>query len=92
MIVSFKHKGLRLFYEKGDSSRLPKPYVLKIRLILTALDAVSSEIDIKALGKNVHLLKGEYEGYWAISITPNYRIIFKFVYPDIIDVDWIDYH
>ena len=57
MIVSIRHKGLRLYYEKGDSSKLQRSHLPKIRLILTALDAIDSEADIKALGKNIHLLK-----------------------------------
>ena len=85
MIVSIRHKGLRLYYEKGDNSKLQKSQLVKIRLILTALDAISSEDDIKALGKNIHILKGEYSGFWALSITGNYRIIFRFEAPDVLD-------
>ncbi len=92
MIVSIRHKGLRLYYEKGDSSKLQRSHLPKIRLILTALDAIDSEADIKALGKNIHLLKGEYSGFWALSVTGNYRIIFRFEAPDILDVDFLDYH
>jgi len=92
MIVSIRHKGLRLYYEKGDSSKLQKSQLVKIRLILTALDAISSEDDIKALGKNIHILKGEYAGFWALSVTGNYRIIFRFEAPDVLDVDFLDYH
>jgi proteic killer suppression protein len=92
MIVSIKHKGLRLYYEKGDGSKLQRPHLIRIKLILSALDAISSEDDIRALGKNIHPLKGEYSGFWALSVTGNYRIIFRFEAPDILDVDYIDYH
>ena len=92
MIVSIKHKGLRLYYEKGDGSKLQRGHLPKIKLILSALDAISSEEDIRALGMHIHPLKGEYAGFWALSVTGNHRILFRFVAPDILDVDYLDYH
>ncbi len=92
MIRGIRHKGLRLYYEKGEKGRLPAKQLNKIARILTALDAVSSEIDIKKLGSGIHLLKGKYVGFWSITITGNYRIIFRFEAPDIYDVDYLDYH
>lgn len=41
MIDTFRHKGLKLFYERGDTSRLQPRHISKIRLILTRLDAVT---------------------------------------------------
>jgi hypothetical protein len=58
MIQSITHKGLRLFFEKGNGSKLPAEYLAKIALILDALDALASENDIKALGGGIHLLTG----------------------------------
>jgi proteic killer suppression protein len=92
MIQSIRHEGLRLYYETGNGSKLPRQQLAKIGRLLTALDAVSSEIDIKALGSDVHMLKGIYKGFWALTITGNYRIIFRFTAPDIFDVDYLDYH
>lgn len=40
MIKSFKHKGLKRFYEKDDNSRLNIEHVVKIKKILSILDAV----------------------------------------------------
>jgi hypothetical protein len=58
MIQTITHKGLRLFFEKGSGSKLPAEYLTKIGLILDALDAVSSEEDIIALGAGIHRLTG----------------------------------
>jgi len=91
MIVSIRHEGLRPYYEKGNGTKLQKVHLVKIKLILTALDAVSTEDDIKALDKYIHILNGEYSGFWALSITGNYRIIFRFEDTDILDVDFLDY-
>ena len=92
MIVSFKHKGLLAFYEKGDSSRLPSPYLRKINRILDQLDAVNAREDILQLGSGVHKLSGDLSEFWSIKVSPNYRIIFRFEGGDVFDIDYLDYH
>ena len=92
MIQSIRHKGLRMFYETGKGGKLAKEQLAKINRILTALDALSDESDIRSLGSGIHSLKGEYKGFWSISVTGNYRIIFIFKSPDVFDVDYLDYH
>jgi toxin HigB-1 len=92
MIQTITHKGLRLFFEKGSGSKLPAEYLSKIALILDALDAVASEDDIKALGGGIHRLTGNYSGFWSIKVSPNYRIVFRYIKGDIFDVDYVDYH
>lgn len=92
MIKSIRHKGLKLYYETNNGTKLPSVQLAKIRRILTVLNAVSDTDDITALGMGIHLLKGQYKGFWALSVTGNFRIIFKFKNPDIFEVDYIDYH
>jgi toxin HigB-1 len=92
MIASIRHKALRLYYETGNGKGLPADQLRKIARILTALDAVTSEDDIMQLGSGIHPLKGNYKGFWAISVSGNYRIIFRFETPDVLDVDYLDYH
>jgi proteic killer suppression protein len=92
MIHTITHKGLRLFFEKGNGSTLPAEYLAKIALILDALDAVASEDDIKALGGGIHRFAANYAGFWSIKVSPNYRIIFRYSKGDIFDVNYIDYH
>lgn len=88
MIQTIIHKGLRFFFEKGNSSKLPAEYLTKIALILDALDAVSSEDDIKVLGGGIHRLTDNYAGFWSIKVSPNYRIVFRYSKSDIFDVDY----
>jgi len=38
MIVSFRHKGLKLLYEKGDRRRVSSEYADKVERILARLD------------------------------------------------------
>ena len=92
MIVSIQHKGLRLLWTKNDASRLPAQQVKKIRNVLTLLHASERVEDVNYAGANLHPLKGELKGYWAVTVSGNYRIIFKFENGDVYLVDYIDYH
>ncbi|MDB5281855.1 MAG: plasmid maintenance system killer [Bacteroidota bacterium] len=92
MIVTIRHKNLRQYYEEGNGGKLPHEQLSKISRILTALDAVSSENDIMALGLGIHKLTGNMKDFWALKVSANYRITFKFEDGDIFDVDYVDYH
>lgn len=80
MIRSFKHKGLKLFYEKGDASKLQPQHVRKIRLILTRLDAAETFEELNVPGYGLHELKGELKGFWSVKVDKNYRLIFSSEY------------
>lgn len=92
MIVSFRHRGLKLFYEKGDASRLQSQHVNKIRLILTRLDAARTPKDLNVPGYDLHQLKGDLKAFWSVKVDKNYRIIFRIENENSRDVDYIDYH
>jgi len=92
MIVSFRHKGLKLFYEKGDASKLQPQHVSKIRLILTRLDAARSPEELNVPGYGLHQLKGDLKDFWSVKVDKNYRIIFKVENENTQEVDYIDYH
>jgi proteic killer suppression protein len=40
----------------------------------------------------LHGLKGEYTGFWAVTVRANWRVIFRFEGKDAADVDYLDYH
>lgn len=92
MIVSFRHRGLKLFYEKGDASKLQPQHVNKIRLILTRLDAAKTPEELNVPGYGLHQLKGNLKDFWSIKIDKNYRIIFKVENENTQELDYIDYH
>jgi toxin HigB-1 len=93
MIVSITHKGLRLFWEKDDASKLPAGQVERIRRILVALDTMKTLEPLRQTpGYHLHALKGDLKDYWAVRVTGNYRIIFHFNGREVSDVDYMDYH
>jgi len=92
MIVSIEHKGLRLLWTKNDASKLPAQQVKKIRNVLTLLHAAEKIADMNYAGSNLHPLKGELRGYWSVTISGNYRMVFKFEDGNAYVVDYLDYH
>ncbi len=92
MIVSFRHKGLKLFYEKGDASKLQPQHLSKIRLILTRLDAARSPEELNVPGYGLHQLKGSLNDFRSIKVDKNFRIIFRVKQENVHDVDYSDYH
>ena len=92
MIHSFKSRALKRFYEKGDTSKLPPSQVPKIRVILGRLDAASDLRDMNVPGYDLHKLTGNLKGLFAVTVTGDYRIIFKFEKGEAYDVDYSDYH
>jgi toxin HigB-1 len=96
MIKSIQHKGLKLFWTKGDKSKLPSEMFGKIERVLNIihyLEDVPKDLENLVFLKP-HLLKGNYKDYWAMQITGNWRIIFKFENENssAYDLDLIDYH
>ena len=43
-------------------------------------------------GLNLHPLRGDRKGSWAVKVSANWCITFKFSGPDVEDVDYEDYH
>ncbi|MGN6985908.1 type II toxin-antitoxin system RelE/ParE family toxin [Neisseria sp. P0008.S010] len=40
----------------------------------------------------MHALKGNLAGFWAVSVSGNWRVIFRFDGANASDVDLVDYH
>ncbi len=92
MIGSFKHKGLKRLYDKGDSSKLSAELLPKINRIVSLLDMATEPEDLDLPGFRLHALKGDRKGYFAVSVNGNWRITFRFVGGAPEDVDLVDYH
>lgn len=92
MIQSFKHKGLKLFFESGNYSKVQPAHRKRLKLILTILHAASDVKDLNYPGSNLHRLSGEFKDYRAVNVSGNWRIIFRLEDGDVFDVDYLDYH
>lgn len=92
MISSFRHKGLRRFFEDDDASKLPPDMLERIRTVLSFLDAASNIEEMDQPSFRLHPLKGRLRGLWAVTVRANWRIVFDFENGDATDVDFVDYH
>ena len=92
MIRSFKHKGLEQFFITGSKKGIQPEQADKIARILDRLDASISPTDMNLPGYNLHELKGNEAGTWAVSVNGNWRITFQFHGQDAVIVDYRDYH
>lgn len=94
MITGFRHKSLQRLFEKGDARYLPPEYVKKLKRVLFALHHVESKAELTGAFFNCHSLKGKYEGYYALSVSGNWRLVFCYEEPlnQISQVDLVDYH
>ena len=91
MIRTFRHKGLKEFFEKGNKRGISPGLASRIarRLVLNAAQRIT---DIDAHGFELHRLKGERQDEWAISVSGNWRITFRFAKAEVSDVNLEDYH
>lgn len=92
MIVSFQHKGLESFFSKGSYKAIPAQYSSRIERMLDRLDASVVPEDMDLPGFKFHELKGKRKGIYAVSISGNWRITFKFDGEGAFDVNLEDYH
>jgi proteic killer suppression protein len=92
MIKSFRHKGLRRFYETGSTAGIQAAHAKKIRLELTALDTAATIEDMAISGFRLHPLKGNRKGEWAIFVSGNWRITFEFRDGHAYQLNYEDYH
>ncbi|MEO6165084.1 MAG: type II toxin-antitoxin system RelE/ParE family toxin, partial [Candidatus Binatia bacterium] len=90
-IRSFRHRGLRRFYTTGSGRELPPALLEKISDILLAIDEAEQPQDVALFpGWRLHPLKGELKGFWSVTVSGNWRVIFRFEKGDAFDLDLVD--
>jgi proteic killer suppression protein len=92
VILSYKHNGLARFALKGDPKGIATNHRNKIKKVLSRLAAIRFPHQMDIPGYNFHSLKGNYEEYYSIKISGNWRVIFRMKGEHVYDVDYIDYH
>ena len=92
MIKTFLHKGLEDFFYDGVKKGIQPRHAQKSGDILDLLDAALTVEDMNFPGSFLHPLKGDRKGEWAVKVSGNWRITFKFVNGHAHDVNYEDYH
>jgi proteic killer suppression protein len=92
VIKSFRHNGVERFFLKGSKRGIQPEHSAKLARQLQRLDAARRPQDMNVPGWRLHPLKGELAGHWAVSVSGNYRLTFRFDGDDAELVDYQDYH
>lgn len=94
-LVRFRHKRLRQLYIKDNQRGVSASQLDKVKKILLALEtALTLEQVGRFPGWKLHPLKGGMKGYWSVTVTGNWRMVFRYHEPTntASDIDLIDYH
>ncbi len=94
-IESIRHKGLRQLYEDGNAKGVQASTVDKLKKLLLAIETAANLDDLGMFpGWRLHLLKGDLDGFWSLTVTGNWRLIFEYEAANNIArlLDLIDYH
>lgn len=92
MIKTFNHKGLEKFFATGNTSGIQFKHAKRLHLILGRLNVAVTADDMNLPGLNLHPLSGNREGVWAVKVSSNWRVRFRFEGEDVILVNYEDYH
>lgn len=92
MIRSFRHKGLRRFFESGSLAGIQPHHARRLNLLLAALDTARTIRDLDIVSFRLHPLKGAEQGRWSVWVNANWRITFEIHDGHVYIVDYEDYH
>lgn len=93
MVKSFRHKGLKALYEDDSTRGVRQDQVKRLRALLARLDVSRGPVDMDLPGLRLHPLKGDWSGFYAVDVSGNWRLVFRFdEQGDAADVDLVDYH
>ena len=92
MIQSFRHKGLRKFFESGSAAGVQPHHANRLRMLLVALDTAQSIDDMNVPGFRLHPLKGSERGRWSVWVNGNWRLTFELKDGHAYILDYEDYH
>lgn len=92
MIKTFRHKGLRRFFESGSVAGIQPHHAPRLRMQLAALDTAQEIEDMNIAGFRLHSLKGREKGRRSIWVNGSWRLTFEFRDGDAYVLDYEDYH
>ena len=92
MIKTFKHKGLKKFFDTGSKAGIQAKHERRLRMQLAAIDTASVIEDIDLPGFQLHQLKGNRDSVWSIAVNGNWRVTFEFKDGNAYILNYEDYH
>jgi proteic killer suppression protein len=92
VIIRFRHKGLERLFASEDTRGVSAQHAKRLRRLLLSLSTATSPLNMNIAGYQLHPLVGERKGEWAVSVSGNWRLVFRFEGENATDVDLVDYH
>jgi proteic killer suppression protein len=93
MIKTFRHTGLKAFFESGSKAGIQAAHDERLRRMLNRLDHTTDAQGMNLPGWRLHPLKGrELKGHFSVWVSGNWRMTFTFEGTDAVLVDYQDYH
>jgi proteic killer suppression protein len=92
MIKSFRHKGLKQFYESGSFAGIQPQHAKCLSMQLVALDTATCLDDMDIPGFKLHTLKGMDIDRCSVWVNGNWRVTFEFREGHVYVIDYEDYH
>ncbi|HME57679.1 MAG TPA: type II toxin-antitoxin system RelE/ParE family toxin [Terracidiphilus sp.] len=92
VIKSFRHAGLERLFRDGSKAGIIHAHARKLENQMAVLNRSTSPSGMNLPGWNLHPLHGELAGHWAVKVSGNWRLTFRFEGQDAILVDYQDYH
>jgi len=92
MIKSFKHKGLKKFFESGSKAGIQAKHERRLRMQLAAIDTATVIDDVDLPGFKLPPLKGNRVDIWSITVNGNWRVTFEFREGNAFILNYEDYH
>jgi len=93
-IKTFAHKGVEEVFRTGRSRNIGPEFHKRMSLMLDAIDGATGPNDLRG-ARGFHALDGDRSGTFAMSVSGNRRLTFRFEHGDtgdVLDVDFEDYH
>jgi proteic killer suppression protein len=92
VIKSFRHKGIEKFFLTKSKAGIQPHHAKRLTLQLGVLNTMLTMDEMDSPGWQLHKLHGELEDYWAVSVSGNWRLTFRFEDRNVYLVDYQDYH
>ena len=83
---------MKALYEGRTARRIAPQHIGKLMDILAVLDQSNGPGGMNLPGFRLHELKGQRKGHYAVSVSGNWRVTFRFEDGSAVDVDYVDYH
>lgn len=94
MIESFKHRGLKRYWNTGQSQHINPEWEMRLNVLLTVLNDAVRLQDLNQPGFYFHSLRGSNPSRYSLRVTGNWRMTFEWdeMSSAVTRVDLEDYH